>query len=166
MCEFNIYKEVIAASIGKRVTLAAAESCTGGWIAKCLTDVPGSSAVFPGGVVAYSNALKQSLLQVKAETLKAKGAVSEATVREMVMGVCQCTGADIAVAVSGIAGPEGGTPDKPVGTVFVAVGNDKEQTVRRFLFRGDREAVRRQTVTHAAEMMLDYLSALTTESSE
>lgn len=104
-------------------TLTCAESCTGGAIAAMLTQIPGASEVFPGGFVTYSNALKQSLLGVRAETLAADGAVSEATVREMLAGALERSGADLGVAVSGVAGPGGGSADKPVGLVWLAWGS-------------------------------------------
>ena len=97
--------------------LVTAESCTGGWIAKACTDLPGSSRWFRGGAVVYGNELKTSLLGVRPDTLSRHGAVSEAVVREMAVGALERLGGDVAVAVSGIAGPDGGMPDKPVGTV-------------------------------------------------
>ncbi|KGQ19855.1 Competence damage-inducible protein A [Lysobacter dokdonensis DS-58] len=127
--------------------LVTAESCTGGWIAKAVTDVPGSSDWFDCGLAAYSYEAKQALLGVRPETLEKFGAVSRETVIEMVSGALSHSGATVAVAVTGIAGPGGGTPDKPVGTVWIAWkrrgGYPKAEVVR---FDGDREAVRRQTV--------------------
>ena len=105
-------------SAGMRV--ATAESCTGGWISKAITDVPGSSAVFAYGIVSYSNDAKESLLGVNAITLEANGAVSAAVVEEMASGALRLSGADVAVAVSGVAGPDGGSDEKPVGTVWFA----------------------------------------------
>ncbi len=119
----------------RNMTMATAESCTGGNIAARIVQNPGSSAYFKGGVVAYSNALKMGSLNVKESTLRANGAVSEATVREMVQGAVGNLGVDLAIAVSGIAGPGGGTPDKPVGTIWLAVG-DKEQVRTRLLKLG------------------------------
>ncbi|WP_405232075.1 nicotinamide-nucleotide amidohydrolase family protein [Lentisalinibacter salinarum] len=135
---------------GRRVTTA--ESCTGGWIAKALTDVAGSSSWFGAGLVTYSNEAKRSLLGVRAETLDEYGAVSEETVREMAAGALAASGADIAAAVSGIAGPDGGAPDKPVGTVWFAwaVSGATPVTYAECVhFDGDRETVRRRTVCHA-----------------
>lgn len=132
--------------------LATAESCTGGWIAKALTDVAGSSSWFGAGLVTYSNDAKRSLLGVGAQTLEAHGAVSEATVREMAAGALAASGADIAVAVSGIAGPDGGTADKPVGTVWFAWAVSAATPViwaECVRFDGDRETVRRRSVCHA-----------------
>ncbi len=134
-------------------TVATAESCTGGWIAKSLTDVAGSSACFGYGIVSYSNEAKESLLGVAADTLETHGAVSEETVIEMAEGALQTSGADLSVAVSGIAGPDGGTDDKPVGTVWFAFGVRADSgvatTAEAERFAGDREMVRRMTVLHA-----------------
>ncbi|ALN92155.1 competence/damage-inducible CinA C-terminal domain protein [Lysobacter gummosus] len=130
--------------------LVTAESCTGGWIAKTLTDIAGSSAWFECGLVAYSYEAKQALLSVRPQTLEQFGAVSRETVIEMVSGALANTGATIGVAVTGIAGPGGGTEDKPVGTVWIAWkrrGGYPRAEV--FHFDGDREAVRRQTVAAA-----------------
>lgn len=119
-------------------TVTTAESCTGGNIAHLITSVPGSSAYFYGGVISYDNRVKQHVLGVKAETLESFGAVSEETVREMVTGVLATMQTDYAVAVSGIMGPDGGTPDKPVGTVWVAVGNHEKTDTKKLYFRFDR----------------------------
>ena len=135
-------------------TLVTAESCTGGWIAKTLTDIAGSSQWFECGLAAYSYEAKQALLGVRPETLEHHGAVSRETVIEMVSGALVHSGATLAVAVTGIAGPGGGTADKPVGTVWVAWkrrGGYPQAQV--FHFDGDREAVRRQTVAAALRGM-------------
>lgn len=131
-------------------TLATAESCTGGWIAKTLTDVAGSSAWFECGVAAYSYQAKEALLGVRPETLEEHGAVSRETVIEMVSGALARFGSSIAVAVTGIAGPTGGLPGKPVGTVWVGwKQRGGYAQAELFHFKGDREAVRRQTVAAA-----------------
>ena len=131
---------------------ATAESCTGGWIAKTFTDVAGSSGWFDRGFVTYTNAAKQELLGVAGDTLRAHGAVSEATVREMATGALARSSAQVAVAVSGVAGPAGGTPDKPVGTVWLAwARRDGVLRTARHGFDGDREAVRRQAVAAAIQ---------------
>jgi nicotinamide-nucleotide amidase len=133
-----------------RHMLVTAESCTGGWIAKAVTDIPGSSDWFDCGLAAYSYEAKQALLGVRPETLERFAAVSRETVIEMVSGALVTSGATVAVAVTGIAGPGGSTPDKPVGTVWLAWkrrgGYPKAEV---FHFDGDREAVRRQTVEAA-----------------
>ena len=136
-------------------TLVTAESCTGGWIAKVLTDIAGSSAWFECGIAAYSYESKQALLGVRPETLEHHGAVSRETVLEMVSGALVHSGATLAVAVTGIAGPSGGVPDKPVGTVWVAwKRRGGYATAEVFHFGGDREAVRRQTVEVALQGLL------------
>lgn len=121
---------------GKTVTTA--ESCTGGYIAHLITAVPGASAYYQGSVVSYDNNIKQQVLGVKGETLEAHGAVSEEVVKEMVTGVLGVMKTDYAIAVSGIMGPDGGTPEKPVGTVWVAVGNNKAIETKKLHFRFDR----------------------------
>ena len=136
--------------LAMRQMLVTAESCTGGWIAKCMTDVPGSSTWFDCGMAAYSYEAKQALLGVRPQTLEVHGAVSRECVVEMVSGALVHSGATIAVAVTGIAGPGGGSPDKPVGTVWIGWkrrGGYADAKV--FHFEGDRDAVRRQTVAAA-----------------
>lgn len=153
----------LAARLGRRLgdsglMLATAESCTGGWIAKCVTDIAGSSAWLDRGFVTYSNAAKQDLLGVAAATLAEHGAVSEPVVREMAAGALAHSAAQVAVAVSGIAGPGGGSADKPVGTVcfgFALPGGASTETVH---FDGDREAVRRQSVVHALSRLIALLA--------
>lgn len=136
--------------LAMRHMLVTAESCTGGWIAKCMTDVPGCSGWFDCGMAAYSYEAKQALLGVRPQTLEEFGAVSRETVVEMVSGALVHSGATIAVAVTGIAGPGGGSEDKPVGTVWI--GWKRRGGYARaeiFHFEGDRDAVRRQTVAAA-----------------
>jgi nicotinamide-nucleotide amidase len=135
-----------------RLMLVTAESCTGGWIAKTATEVAGSSDWFDCGMVAYSYEAKQAMLGVRPETLEQFGAVSRETVVEMVSGALVHSGASVAVAVTGIAGPGGGTPDKPVGTVWIAwKRRGGYPAAELFHFGGDREAVRRQTVAAALD---------------
>ena len=138
--------------------LVAAESCTGGWIAKVCTDMPGSSAWFERGLVTYSNQAKQDLLGVSLSTIEAYGAVSEETVREMAAGALKNSRADFAVAVSGIAGPGGGSQAKPIGTVWFAWATLDFVDSQREQFAGDREAVRQQAVTFALDGVLNRLS--------
>mgnify|MGYP001024361036 CR=1 FL=1 len=138
------------------ITLASAESCTGGWLAKIITDIPGSSSWFSASVVSYSNQAKQSLLGVKPGTLETFGAVSAETVKEMVGGVFAHTDADIAVSISGIAGPDGGSDEKPVGLVWFGWGKrDQNMFAENFIFDGNREAVRKQAVAKALEKLLE-----------
>ena len=137
------------------IVVCAAESCTGGWIAQTITMVPGSSAWFDRGFVTYTNDAKREMLGVQADTLKKFGAVSEEVVREMVKGALARSAAQVAVAVSGVAGPGGGTPKKPVGTVMLAWAlANGEPRVAQQKFRGDRDAVRRQSVIAALEGLL------------
>jgi len=148
------------ALLERKATLVTAESCTGGWIAKACTDMAGSSAWFLGGVVAYANTLKAALLDVPQAMLDEHGAVSDAVVRAMALASLQRTGATLAVAVSGVAGPTGGTPAKPVGTVWLAWAQREPNGSFRVesqhaVFPGDREAVRRLTVQRALQRLLD-----------
>jgi nicotinamide-nucleotide amidase len=149
--ELQLQAERLGASLrDARQMLVTAESCTGGWIAKTVTDVAGSSDWFDCGLAAYSYEAKQRLLGVRAETLEHSGAVSRETVLEMVSGALVHSGSTVAVAVTGIAGPGGGTDDKPVGTVWIAwKRRGGYPQAELFHFDGDREAVRRQTVAAA-----------------
>jgi nicotinamide-nucleotide amidase len=152
-------EQVAEGALQRRLMVVTAESCTGGWIAKTLTDLPGSSAWFDAGVVTYSYGAKEALLGVNAGTLERTGAVSEETALEMVSGALARFGAGVAVAVTGIAGPSGGTVEKPVGTVWISWkrrGGYAYATL--FQFEGDREAVRRQTVAAALTGMLRTLT--------
>ncbi len=139
--------------------LVSAESCTGGWIAKACTDLPGSSAWFESGFVTYANSAKVRDLGVSLRTLEAHGAVSEPTVREMAMGALRVTGADLGVAVTGIAGPDGGSPEKPVGTVWFGIGRRGgsgaiDVVAEEQRFAGSREAIRRACVDYALQLLL------------
>lgn len=142
--------------------IVTAESCTAGWIAKALTDVPGSSQWVDCGYVTYSNTAKMRDVGVSSRTLTEHGAVSEATVREMANGALRAAGVEMAIAVSGIAGPDGGTAEKPVGTVWFAVATPQAHgaaaVCERRLFSGDREQVRRQSVEHALRLALRLLA--------
>ena len=153
----------LATRVGRRLLaskrrMVTAESCTAGWIAKAITDVRDSSQWFECGYITYSNAAKVRDLGVSQATLDAHGSVSEATVVEMARGALRVSGADVAVAVSGIAGPDGAVPGKPVGTVWFATGIRRGDEfvieARRQLFERDREAVRRSAVKYALELIL------------
>jgi PncC family amidohydrolase len=137
----------------KQLTLAVAESCTGGLIGSAVTAVSGSSDYFLGGVIAYSNRIKIEQLNVAEDALKLYGAVSDVIACQMADGVRKSFGADVAVSVTGIAGPDGGTDEKPVGTVFVGLATGKNTASTRFQFSGDRISVRQQTVAAAIEML-------------
>jgi nicotinamide-nucleotide amidase len=143
----------------RKKTLALAESCTGGCIAQRMTDVPGASVVFLGGVVSYANSIKEKFLGVRAETLQQYGAVSEAVAREMALGTRENFGSDFAIAVTGIAGPGGGTPEKPVGTVFIALASASGVEVKKFLNVWERATFKQVTATQALEMLRWLVSA-------
>lgn len=151
----RLSKSLVSELVSSGKTVSTAESCTGGWVAKAITDVPGSSEVFAYGIVSYSNGAKESLLGVQTTTLDDKGAVSNAVVEEMAMGALSLSGADIAVAVSGVAGPEGGSREKPVGTVWFAWairdGSAVKSETNCQQFTGDRDLVRELTVAHALQ---------------
>lgn len=146
------------ALLARHAQVATAESCTGGWIAKALTDVPGSSQWFGAGLVSYSDRAKTELLGVPADLIETHGAVSEPVVRAMVDGCLQRTHAEVGVAVSGVAGPDGGSADKPVGTVWFAFATPSGIDSERCRFDGGREVVRRQTVAHALAGLLERLA--------
>jgi nicotinamide-nucleotide amidase len=161
----DVALQELAQAVGVRLaasheTLVTAESCTGGWIAKACTDVAGSSRWFQGGIVAYADAAKAALLGVPEALLAEHGAVSEPVVRAMAAGALQRLGGTVSVAVSGVAGPDGGTPGKPVGTVWLAWarqeanGSCRVESVRE-QFHGGRENVRRWTVGRALEHLLE-----------
>lgn len=149
----GIAKEVVRLLTGRKMTLALAESCTGGFIANQITNVPGASKIFLGGVVSYSNEVKQKFLDVRAATLKQHGAVSEAVAREMAVGARKRFGADFALAVTGIAGPGGGTKSKPVGTVFIALAGAFGILVECQLNDFGREKFKKVTAQQALELL-------------
>ena len=139
------------------LTVAVAESCTGGMLGASLTSQAGSSAYFPGGIIAYSNSVKKDLLGVEGETLAKAGAVSRETVAEMADEVRRLVGADIGIGVSGIAGPGGGTAEKPVGLVFIGCSDSAGVSVKEFRFSGDRDLIRKQSVEAALEMLREKI---------
>jgi nicotinamide-nucleotide amidase len=159
--ELRLMAESLAGRLlARRLRLVTAESCTGGWIGKVCTDLPGSSRWFLGGVVSYANEAKSRMLGVDADVLGQYGAVSEPVVRAMAAGVLQHLGGELSVAVSGIAGPDGGTPEKPVGTVWFAWGRREGEAVQVDVavehFTGNRDAVRRLTVQRALRHLLAW----------
>lgn len=139
------------------LTCATAESCTGGLIGAKLTAVPGSSEWYAGGVISYANSVKIGLLGVPEEDITAFGAVSEPVVRAMALGACRATGADASCSVSGVAGPGGGTPEKPVGTVWIGWCLHGQTRARRFQFSGDRTSIREQTAQEALRGLLEWV---------
>lgn len=138
--------------------LAVAESCTGGLIGNLITNAPGSSAYFRGGVIAYSNEVKMGMLKVSESTLHEFGAVSEETVLEMAIGVRKALKTDIGLSVSGIAGPDGGTEEKPVGTVWIGLSTNEMETAELFHLKGERQEIKEQAARMALQLVLDYLS--------
>jgi len=147
--------EILVTALKKKgLKFTTAESCTGGLISGAITDVAGASAVFDGGVCAYANRIKTALLGVPEKTLGTVGAVSAATAAAMARGARTLTGADIAVSVTGIAGPDGGTAEKPVGTVYIAAATAEGVLVRRYNFSGDRATIRAKTVSAALRLAL------------
>jgi nicotinamide-nucleotide amidase len=150
--------EIAGTLLARGQWLAVAESCTGGLLAKTLTDLAGSSAWFDRGYVTYSNRAKQELLGVPEALLLEHGAVSEACVRAIAAGVLRCVTVDWALATTGIAGPAGGSADKPVGTVWIACARRGGETgARRFCFDGDRASIRLQSVRMALDILVDRL---------
>lgn len=141
---------------GKQISCA--ESCTGGLVAKAITDVSGASGVFQCGIVTYSNEMKQSLLGVSEKTLHEFGAVSEETAREMALGVLEKSGSDIAVSVTGLAGPEGDGSGKPVGTVCIGIATAEKCYATTFVFAGKRNEIRRRAAKMALNMAYDELA--------
>ena len=157
---YRLAERVGAALKARRLMLATAESCTGGWVAEAVTMVPGSSEWFERGFVTYTYISKREMLDVKEATLGRHGAVAEEVVREMAEGALARSHAQVAVAVSGVAGPGGGSPDKPVGTVcFAWRRKDREARSETRRYTGDREAVRRQSVEHALKGVLALLAS-------
>jgi nicotinamide-nucleotide amidase len=141
--------------LGRGLTVATAESCTGGLVAHAITEVSGSSGYFVGGVVSYADATKRDFLGVPAATLAAHGAVSAQVARAMAEGVRERTGASLAVAVTGIAGPGGGSDEKPVGLTYVAVADGRGVEVRRFTWAGDRSANKRSSALAAFDLLVE-----------
>lgn len=159
--EYGQWNEIIQnVMVTRNLTLSTAESCTGGFIASEITDLPGSSAYFSGSVVSYANEVKQNVLQVRSETLEDYGAVSSQCAEEMLEGVLTLMKTDIGIAVTGIAGPGGGTVSKPVGTVFISVGNGKSKVTERFYFRSSRKGIVEYTYHNAMYLVYKFLSTL------
>ena len=150
----NEAKELVATLVSRKETVATAESCTGGLVAAAITDVAGASACYPGGVVSYANEVKRRELGIPAAILETRGAVSEECAAAMAADVRNRFGTTWSVVTTGIAGPGGGTPDKPVGLVYIGVAGPDGVTVSRNQFPGDRAAVRATTVRHALGLLL------------
>jgi len=155
----QVIQQLSAQLLQKEAVMATAESCTGGGIAQALTAVAGSSSWFDSGFVTYSNQAKHRMLGVPEAVIAAHGAVSEPVVKAMVQGAVAHSEASYAVAVSGVAGPGGGSVEKPVGTVWIAWGSGDQVEAVRFQFEGDRDAVREQTIDAALQGLLGFLSS-------
>lgn len=156
----KIYKlsEKLGQSLrARQLTLGVAESCTGGLLGDILTSIPGSSDYFKGGIVAYANPIKHRLLQVDESTLAHYGAVSQETALEMAKGARSALAVDIAAAITGVAGPGGGTPEKPVGTVWIAVSHSGGEKAWLLHLSGSRQQVKRSSVQAALEMLIEAL---------
>jgi PncC family amidohydrolase len=151
--------EVLVGELLRRggLTLAVAESCTGGLLGSLITDVPGSSDYFLGGVIAYSDDVKRGLLKVPAETIQVHGAVSAESALAMARGVRELVGADLAVSITGIAGPNGGTAAKPVGTTYIALVSSSFERIEHFVWNGDRASNKRQSADAALGMVVEYV---------
>jgi nicotinamide-nucleotide amidase len=161
---FGSGRETLAGNVARMLTdagltIALAESCTGGLVTAMLTDLPGASVFLERGTVTYANAAKRDWLGVPAELLAAKGAVSETCAVAMARGIRQAAGSDLGLAVTGIAGPDGGTPQKPVGTVFIAIADADREQVKGYRFSGDREKIRRMAACMALEHVRRYIIA-------
>lgn len=159
---FGLGKETLAGNVARMLTnagmtIALAESCTGGMIAAMLSDIPGASAFLERGAVTYANSAKEDWLKVPREILEKEGAVSEACAIAMARGIREAAGTDLGLAVTGIAGPDGGTPEKPVGTVFLALSGPGHEQVKGFRFNGDRDKIRRMSACMALDWVRHYL---------
>ncbi|MDD7805532.1 MAG: CinA family protein [Endozoicomonas sp. (ex Botrylloides leachii)] len=153
----SLVDELAEKLIERSLTLVTAESCTGGWVGQSLTGLSGSSRWFAGGVISYSDSLKHNLLGVRLETLVTYGAVSKPVACAMATGAIEHLGGDVALAVTGIAGPSGAVASKPVGTVWIAFASMVTVSAKYFQFSGNREAIRYQSVVAALEGMLDFV---------
>lgn len=145
---------------GRGETMSCAESCTGGMIGAMITDIPGASSFFNGSAVTYSNGSKTDILGVPEDVIASHGAVSMETAEAMALGAAKAYSSDYSVAVTGIAGPGGATPEKPVGLVYIAVSDGSRCIVSRNVFDGDRGTVRRKTAEHAIDLLFDFVSGL------
>ena len=150
-------REIVEKLIERGIVVATAESCTGGLISSTITDVPGSSAIFGYGMVTYSNEAKMKILGVKEDTLKQFGAVSKETAYEMAEGLKKVSSADVAISVTGIAGPGGGSEEKPVGLVYMGIATKEGIFTKKNLFNGDRDEIRKQTVHTALNLIAEKL---------
>ncbi len=157
MTVFELSKKIGKILASKKLKLSVCESCTGGMLGSILTRIPGSSRYFQGGIIAYSDKIKKEIVGVKAATLKNYGAVSVEVAKEMARGVRKRLRSDIGIGITGIAGPSGGTKRRPVGLVYISVSNRKHVFVKRFLFKGNREQIRKKTCREALFLLIHYI---------
>lgn len=151
------FEKLVKILLDKKLKIATAESCTGGLVAKKITDISGASAVFDMGLVSYANKIKNEFLGVPNEVLNTVGAVSHETAYEMAKGIKRISGADIGVGITGIAGPTGGTPEKPVGLVYVGIAYKDEIKVEKLLLNGDRDKIRNDTANIVASKVINMI---------
>jgi PncC family amidohydrolase len=153
-----LVRNIHQSCLRENLTLGLAESCTGGLLGAWITELSGASRFFQGGIVCYANEIKTNLLGVRQATLDRFGAVSEEVAREMASGARHSLRADIGLAITGIAGPEGGTPEKPVGTIWMAVEMDEYKETKQLLLQGDRTSIRQQAARNALQLLLESFS--------
>ncbi|MEO0095591.1 MAG: CinA family protein [candidate division WOR-3 bacterium] len=153
----SLAKKLKTLLLKKNLSLSVCESCTGGMLASIITTVPGSSNYFKGGIIAYSNEIKNKSVGVKKSTLKKFGAVSKQTASEMAMGIKRIMGTDAGIAITGIAGPGGGTKNKPVGLVYIGVILDKRMKIEKNIFTGNRQQIRKKACEQALELLIQML---------
>lgn len=151
------FENLVKLLIDKKLKIATAESCTGGLVAKKITDISGASAIFDMGLVSYANKIKNEFLGVPEEVLNTVGAVSPETAHAMAKGIKRISGADIGVGITGIAGPTGGTPEKPVGLVYIGVAYKDEIKVEKLLLNGDRDTIRNETANIVASRVISII---------
>jgi PncC family amidohydrolase len=157
---YTIAQRIGKLLVAKNLTLSVCESCTGGMLGSIITSVAGSSRYFLGGILAYADIIKQDIVGVRSRTLKRHGAVSAAAVREMALGVQKRVRSDIGIAITGIAGPGGGSGTKPIGTVYIAIVARKRIVMQRCLFKGSRQAIRRAACAKALGMLEQMLLSI------
>ncbi|MEO0141927.1 MAG: CinA family protein [candidate division WOR-3 bacterium] len=153
----RLLSEIARRLIKKRLTLGVCESCTGGMLGSIITSQSGSSKYFKGGIIAYSNEVKGKVVGVKKYTLKKFGAVSEETAGEMACGVRRKLGTDIGIGITGIAGPTGGTKEKPVGLVYISVCSKLHRVIKRYIFKGTRELIRKRACRASLEILKEFI---------
>jgi len=151
-------EKLLKAMLKNKLTLSIAESCTGGLLSHRITNIPGSSKVFLLGITAYSNEFKNKILKVPLRVIREKGAVSAEVVKAMAEGIRALAQAPLGIGITGIAGPDGGTKEKPVGTVFIGLSTNKETFVSKFNFSGNRLEIKRKSTEKALEIILDFLA--------